>query len=124
MEHSGIRVEVATRYLPEHSEPEEDRFAFAYEVTIRNEGRVPARLLSRYWLITDGDGDQQEVEGAGVVGQQPRIMPGSSYQYTSGAILDTPVGTMEGHYRMEREDGIHFEVPIPCFRLAVPVSLN
>ena len=119
-----IRVEVATRYLPEHSDLAAGRFAFAYDISISNDGPVPARLVSRYWLITDGDGEQQEVQGAGVIGQQPRILPGETYHYTSGAILDTPVGTMEGHYRMEDDDGKRFDVSIPRFRLAVPNTLH
>lgn len=120
----GIQVQVTTRYLPEHSAPDDEKYAFAYNISIHNASSTPARLISRYWLITDGYGEQQEVQGAGVVGQQPRIVPGDTYEYTSGAVLDTPVGTMEGHYRMERDDGARFSVPIPRFRLAVPTQLN
>jgi len=119
-----IRVQVVTRYLSEHSSPEEGRFAFAYHISISNGSVAPARLISRYWLITDGDGEQKEVQGAGVVGMQPRILPGDTYEYTSGAVLDTPVGTMEGHYSMEGDDGRRFNVSIPRFRLAVPNQIN
>jgi ApaG protein len=124
MINNEIRVEIDTHYLPEHSQPGENRFAFAYQISIHNGGDEAARLLSRYWLITDGDGDEQEVRGAGVVGQQPRILPGETYQYTSGAILDTPVGTMEGKYNMEDDSGRRFDVSIPRFSLVVPNTLN
>ena len=124
MDNGEIRVEIDTRYLPEHSDVPGEQFAFAYQISISNDSAMPARLLSRYWLITDGDGEQQEVQGAGVIGQQPRILPGETYRYTSGAVLDTPVGTMQGHYRMEHDDGLRFDVAIPCFRLAVPKTLN
>ena len=94
---SDILIEVRTRYLPEHSAAADSRYAFAYEITINNNGSEPARLRSRYWLITDGDGNRQEVQGAGVVGQEPRIEPGAFYTYTSGAVLETPIGSMQGH---------------------------
>ncbi|MBS7664211.1 Co2+/Mg2+ efflux protein ApaG [Pseudomonas lalucatii] len=119
-----IDVEVATRYLPEQSQPEQNRFAFAYTVTIANNGQQPAKLLSRHWLITDGDGRVQEVRGAGVVGQQPLIAPGESHTYSSGTVMATRVGAMQGSYQMLAEDGTRFDAPIAPFRLAVPGSLH
>jgi len=119
-----IDVNVATRYLPEQSQPEQNRFAFAYTVTIANSGQVPAKLLSRHWLITDGDGRVQEVRGAGVVGQQPLIAPGHSHTYSSGTVMATRVGTMQGSYQMLAEDGKRFDAEIAPFRLAVPGSLH
>ncbi|MDW8480023.1 MAG: Co2+/Mg2+ efflux protein ApaG [Xanthomonadales bacterium] len=116
----AIRVEVESRYLPEQSEPRENRFAFAYTVRITNEGRLAARLLGRHWIIVDGNGKVQEVRGEGVVGEQPRLRPGERYEYTSGAVLETAVGTMRGSYEMLAEDGTRFLAPIPTFRLAVP----
>ena len=121
---SDIFIEVQTRYLPEHSSATDNRYAFAYEITINNKGTEAARLRSRYWLITDGDGNTQEVQGAGVVGQEPRIEPGASYSYTSGAVLETPIGSMQGHYIMELDSGDQFEADIPIFRLLVPGALN
>ncbi|UTW06410.1 Co2+/Mg2+ efflux protein ApaG [Pseudomonas benzenivorans] len=119
-----VDVEVATRYLPEQSQPEQNRYAFAYTVTIANNGQQPAKLLSRHWLITDGDGRVQEVRGAGVVGQQPLIAPGESHTYSSGTVMATRVGAMQGSYQMLAEDGTRFEAPIAPFRLAVPGSLH
>ncbi|HBX56967.1 Co2+/Mg2+ efflux protein ApaG [Pseudomonas sp. UBA2684] len=119
-----VDVNVATRYLPEQSQPEQNRFAFAYTVTIVNNGQVPAKLLSRHWLITDGDGRVQEVRGAGVVGQQPLITPGHSHTYSSGTVMATRVGTMQGSYQMLAEDGKRFDAEIVPFRLAVPGSLH
>lgn len=119
-----IDVSVVTRYLPEQSQPEQSRFAFAYNVTIVNNGQVPAQLLSRHWLITDGNGQVQEVRGAGVVGEQPLIAPGASHSYSSGTLMATQVGTMQGSYQMLAEDGIRFDAPIAPFRLAVPGALH
>ncbi|TBU86261.1 Co2+/Mg2+ efflux protein ApaG [Phytopseudomonas dryadis] len=119
-----IDVSVVTRYLPEQSQPEQSRFAFAYNVTIVNNGQVPAQLLSRHWLITDGNGQVQEVRGAGVVGEQPLIAPGTSHSYSSGTLMATQVGTMQGSYQMLAEDGIRFDAPIAPFRLAVPGALH
>ena len=119
-----VDVEVATRYLPEQSQPEQNRFAFAYTVTIANNGQQSAKLLSRHWLITDGDGRVQEVRGAGVVGQQPMIAPGESHTYSSGTVMATRVGAMQGSYQMLAEDGTRFDAPIAPFRLAVPGSLH
>ena len=119
-----VDVSVTTRYLPEQSQPEQNRFAFAYNVTIVNQGQLPAKLLSRHWLITDGDGHVQEVRGAGVVGQQPLIAVGDSHTYSSGTVMATRVGTMQGSYQMLAEDGKQFDALIAPFRLAVPGSLH
>ena len=117
-------IDVATRYLDEQSEPGQDRYVFAYTITIRNTGTVPARLLSRHWLITDATGKVQEVRGDGVVGEQPRLLPGEGFEYTSGAVLETDLGTMEGSYSVEADDGTVFDAPIPAFTLAVPRTLH
>ncbi|WKE66139.1 Co2+/Mg2+ efflux protein ApaG [Gallaecimonas kandeliae] len=119
-----FQIHVDSRYLEDRSLPEEDKYVFAYTITIRNLDTKAAKLLNRYWLITDGNGKTTEVAGAGVVGQQPTIQPGGQYSYTSGAVLETPVGTMEGHYEMEEESGAKSKTPIPVFRLAVPKVLN
>jgi len=111
-------------YLPEHSEPEDDRYVFAYHIRICNVGSVGAQLISRHWLITNGNGEVEEVKGAGVVGDQPLIAPGGEHQYNSFCVLETPVGWMQGSYQMVADDGIGFEAEIPPFRLAVPGSLN
>ena len=119
-----VDVSVATRYLPEQSQPEQNRFAFAYTITVRNNGELPAKLLSRHWVITDGDGRVQEVRGAGVVGQQPLIEAGASHTYSSGTVMATRVGIMQGSYQMLAEDGKRFDALIAPFRLAVPGSLH
>ena len=119
-----IRVQVATRFLDEQSHPTQNRFVFSYTVTIRNRGETPAKLLSRHWIITDGNGKVQEVRGDGVVGEQPRVRPGEDYQYTSGAVLETAVGTMRGSYQMLSEDGTRFNAAIPEFTLSVPRTLH
>jgi ApaG protein len=119
-----VAVSVTTRFLPEQSQPEQSRFAFSYTVTIRNEGELPAKLVSRHWVITDGDGHVQEVRGAGVVGQQPLIEPGASHVYSSGTVMATRVGTMQGSYQMVAEDGKRFDAEIAPFRLAVPGALH
>lgn len=119
-----IDVSVVTRYLPDQSQPEQSRFAFAYTVTVSNTGEIPAKLLSRHWVITDGDGRVQEVRGAGVVGQQPLIEPGASHTYSSGTVMTTRVGIMQGSYQMLAEDGKRFDATIAPFRLAVPGSLH
>jgi ApaG protein len=120
----AISVDVETAYVHEQSDPVEDRYVFAYTVTIRNEGPVPARLLRRHWIITDGNGDENEVSGDGVVGEQPHLQPGEGFRYTSGAILRTPVGTMRGSYQMVDDEGIEFDATIEPFRLAMPGSVN
>lgn len=119
-----IEVSVTTDYLPEQSSPERDHYAFSYEVTIANTGSIPAQLLSRHWVITDGNGKIQEVKGSGVIGEQPIIPPGYRHVYTSGTILATRVGTMQGSYQMRAEDGHNFDAPIAPFRLAVPGALH
>jgi ApaG protein len=119
-----VDVSVVTRFLPEQSQPDENRFAFAYTVTIHNNGELPAKLLTRHWVITDGDGHVQEVRGAGVVGQQPLIDPGASHTYTSGTVMATRVGSMQGSYQMVADDGKRFDAIIAPFRLAVPGSLH
>ncbi|CAI8766453.1 MULTISPECIES: Co2+/Mg2+ efflux protein ApaG [Pseudomonas] len=119
-----IDVSVVTRFLKEQSDPENDRFAFAYTITVKNNGTVPAKLMSRHWLITNGDGRVEEVKGAGVIGQQPLIEPGQSHTYSSGAVISTKVGTMQGSYQMFAEDGKRFDAVIAPFRLAVPGALH
>ncbi|CAI3790077.1 Protein ApaG [Pseudomonas sp. MM227] len=119
-----IDVSVVTRFLAEQSQPEQQRFAFAYTVTVSNNGQIPARLLSRHWVITDGDGKVEEVRGAGVIGQQPLIAAGESHTYSSGTVMATTVGNMQGSYQMQAEDGKQFEAVIAPFRLAVPGALH
>ncbi len=120
----GVRVLVQPRYMPEQSEPSKSHFLFAYHVTIRNESEITVQLLSRHWVITDGEGKVEEVRGPGVVGYQPVLKQGEQFQYTSGCPLGTPVGTMHGSYQMEAEDGSQFDAQIDPFRLAVPRMLN
>ncbi len=117
-------IDVATRYLDDQSEPGQDRYVFAYTIHIRNAGTVAARLVARHWLITDANGKVQEVRGEGVVGEQPWLRPGEDFVYTSGAVLETSLGTMEGSYAMVADDGTHFEAPVAAFRLAVPRTLH
>lgn len=119
-------VKVATQsfYIEEQSVPEQGRYVFAYTITIRNEGAMPARLLSRHWIITDSNGKVEEVRGEGVVGEQPYLRPGEGFQYTSGAVIETPVGSMQGSYRMVADDGVAFEAPIPVFTLSAPRILH
>ena len=119
-----IRVEVETSYLDEQSDPHEHRYVFAYTITIRNDGPTPARLLTRHWVITDANGKVQEVRGDGVVGEQPHLKPGQGFRYSSGAVIETPVGAMQGSYQMVTDDGFAFDAPIPPFRLAIPGVLH
>jgi ApaG protein len=119
-----ICVTVVTRYLPEQSDPESDRYVFSYAVTITNVGSVAAQLISRHWVITDADGKVQEVRGLGVVGNQPLLQPGEKFDYASGSALETPVGTMKGTYQMVAEDGTHFDATIPEFVLSMPRTLH
>lgn len=119
-----ITVDVDTRYLEDQSDPDEQRFVFAYTITIRNRGEVPARLLTRHWVITDANGKVQEVRGEGVVGEQPHLKPGQGFRYTSGAVLETPVGAMQGSYQMLADDGARFDAPIPPFTLAIPGTIH
>jgi ApaG protein len=119
-----ITVEVETTYLDEQSDPDQLRYVFMYTITIRNEGSVSARLLSRHWIITDANGDVQEVRGEGVVGEHPHLVPGKDYRYKSAAVLKTPVGAMQGSYEMLGDDGQRFDAPIAPFRLAMPGILQ
>jgi len=119
-----IRVEVETSYIEEQSDPRDKRFVFSYTITIRNEGQVPARLLTRHWIITDANGNVKETRGDGVVGEQPYLKPGQGFRYSSGAVIETPVGTMQGSYQMIADDGQHFDAPIAPFRLATPGVLH
>ncbi len=119
-----ISVEVETDFLNDQSEPRQDRFVFSYTITIRNDGDVPARLMTRHWVITDANGKVQEVRGDGVVGEQPYLKPGQGVRYSRGAVIDTPVGSMQGSYQMIADDGVRFDAPISPFRLAMPGVLN
>lgn len=119
-----IAIGVESKYLEHESQPDKSRYLFAYTVTIKNAGDVAARLVSRYWKITGGDGYEQEVEGDGVVGEHPYLSPEAEFTYTSAAMLDTPVGMMQGHYMMVDDDGDKFKVTIPAFTLAVPQTLH
>ena len=119
-----IEIAVETRYIDEQSEPDSDRYVFAYTITISNPGKSGAKLLNRHWLITDANHSVEEVRGEGVVGEQPHLDPGDKYQYTSGAILKTPVGTMQGEYEFVTDDGRNFSVPIDRFTLSVPRVLH
>jgi ApaG protein len=120
----GIRVSVTSVYVAEQSAPSAKRYVFAYTVKIANEGREPAQLRTRHWIITDGDGKVEEVRGPGVVGQQPFLKPGEHFEYTSGCVLKTPRGEMRGTYQMHRPDGREFDATIAPFALALPYSLN
>ena len=119
-----IGIQVVTDYVDDQSEPSSDRYVFAYTITITNNGDVPARLISRHWIITDANGKVQEVSGDGVVGEQPYLNHGEEFRYSSGAVLETPVGAMQGLYRMEAENGVNFDAPIDPFTLAVPGVLH
>ncbi len=119
-----LEIQIATRFLDEESVPDDDRYVFAYTIQIRNVGRRPAQLVSRHWIIKDANGKVEEVRGDGVVGEQPRLEPGEAFTYTSGAVLKTAVGTMEGSYNMLGDDGAHFDAPIPPFTLSIPRTLH
>jgi ApaG protein len=120
----AVEVETESRFVPDQSKPEVNRYVFAYEITLRNLGVMPARLQTRHWIITDANGKVEEVRGEGVGGEQPRLQPGESYSYTSGAVLETQVGTMRGTYLFHADDGTDFEAPIPEFVLSVPRTLH
>lgn len=120
----SIDILVHSHFVTDKSQPAADRFVFAYTVTVHNSGSVPAQLLTRHWIITDGHGKVEEVRGDGVVGEQPWVRPGDGYQYSSGAILKTSVGTMRGSYLMQAEDGTRFEATIPEFVLSIPRTLH
>jgi ApaG protein len=117
-------VDVRPQYLVEHSNPDEEKYVFAYTVTIRNTGEHTAQLISRHWSITDGNNAVEEVRGAGVVGEQPVLKPGEAFEYTSGCPLPTPVGSMRGSYQCVADDGTAFEAPIPEFVLSTPRTLH
>lgn len=119
-----LDVRVDTRFLDDQSKPADNRYVFAYTITLHNAGSVPARLVSRHWVITDSNGKVEEVRGDGVVGEQPWMRPGDSFEYTSGAVLETAVGTMRGSYQLVADDGTRFEAPIPQFTLSVPRTLH
>ncbi|GLQ90859.1 protein ApaG [Dyella flagellata] len=119
-----IDVQVQTRFVPDQSAPNENRYVFAYTIRLRNAGFLPARLLTRHWVITDANGKVEEVFGEGVVGEQPWMRPGDDYEYTSGAVLETAVGTMQGSYQMMADDGTRFDAPIPIFTLSIPRTLH
>lgn len=119
-----VDVEVRSEYLAGQSDESAQRYVFAYHIVIRNTGTRPAQLLTRHWIITDGNQQVQEVHGEGVVGKQPRLASGEEFRYSSGAVLTTPVGSMHGSYQMIADDGVRFEAPIAAFTLAVPRSLH
>ena len=119
-----ISIAVKTVFVPAQSEPMRGRYVFAYTITITNSGSVPARLITRHWLITDANEKTLEVRGDGVVGEQPYLTPGTSFEYTSGTVLETPVGVMRGSYQMVAEDGTRFDAEIPPFTLSVPQTLH
>ena len=119
-----IEVNVRTQYIEEQSSPDEERFVFAYTITLRNTGKLAAKLLTRHWIINDANGNVQEVHGEGVVGEQPYLRPNDSFEYTSGTVIDTPVGSMEGSYQMVTDDGFAFDANIPTFTLSLPNALH
>jgi ApaG protein len=120
----AIDIDVATRFLADQSAPEEGRYVFSYTIRIRNSGRIGARLLGRHWMVTDANGKVQQVDGEGVVGEQPWLRPGQDFKYTSGAVLETSLGTMQGSYEMLADDGTRFDAPIPQFTLSIPRTLH
>jgi ApaG protein len=120
----NIQVDVQTQYIAEQSDPEQERYVFSYTITIRNQGSVPAKLLTRHWIITNADGKTQEVRGEGVVGEQPHLKPGDGFRYTSGTVLETPVGSMQGSYQMVADDGVKFDAEIAPFTLSMPHSIH
>ena len=119
-----ISVEVEPAYIEEQSNPDMAQYVFSYTVTIINDGKLPARLLTRHWVITDADGETQEVKGDGVVGEQPYLKPGEGFQYTSGTLMKTPVGSMQGSYQMRADDGNEFDAQIPEFYLVAPKTMH
>ena len=119
-----IHIKVNTAYISSSSEPEAARYVFAYSITIENKGQIEAQLVSRHWVITDANGKVQEVHGEGVIGEQPHIQPGESYQYTSGAVIETSVGSMQGSYEMLDAEGQKFTAPISPFSLSIPRTLH
>jgi len=124
MNRHQIQVSVKTTFLPAQSAPDQNRYVFAYTITITNSGEIPAKLITRHWVITDANNRIQEVRGDGVVGEQPYIAPGMSFEYTSGTVLETPVGVMKGTYQMVADDGTSFDAEIPAFTLSTPRTLH
>lgn len=120
----SIRIDVRTAYLEDRSTPDTNRYVFAYTITITNTGAVAAKLMTRHWIITDANNKVQEVRGDGVVGEQPYLIPGMSFEYTSGTMIETPVGSMHGSYQMMAEDGTWFDAEIPAFTLSIPRVLH
>lgn len=119
-----IAVHVETDFLDDQSKPTDNRYVFSYTITIENRGTMAARLLTRHWIITDGNGQIREIRGDGVVGVQPLLGPGEDYEYNSGTVLETSVGTMHGSYQMLAEDGTRFDADIPEFVLSIPRTLH
>ena len=119
-----VEIKTVSRFLPEQSDLSANRYVFAYHITISNRGEQTVQLLTRHWIITDAEGKVQEVQGAGVVGEQPVLQPGQQFEYTSGCTIDTPVGTMKGSYQMVTGDGARFDAPIAEFTLAMPRTLH
>ena len=119
-----VSVNVQPAYIAEQSDPGSNHFVFSYTVTIINNGNIPAKLLTRHWIITDGDGNIQEVKGEGVVGEKPYLKPGEGFSYTSGTMINTPIGSMHGSYQMIADDGVNFDAEIPAFSLTVPGLLH
>lgn len=120
----GVKVTVQSRYVPEQSQPRTHQYVFAYHVRIENQGSTTVQLKTRHWVITDGLGVVRQVDGEGVVGEQPTLRPGQAFEYTSGSSLPTQRGNMRGSYRMQRDDGTSFDAEIPVFTLEMPFSLN
>ena len=121
---NSIKILANSRYLESQSEPDSERYVFGYTITIKNDGCIPAKLLTRHWLITDANGKIQEVHGEGVVGEKPHLQPGELFKYTSAAVLETPVGVMKGDYQMLTDEGTYFDADIPQFTLSVPRVLH
>ncbi len=124
MQNYDIQVKVTTQYIEAESNPDANRYIFAYTISIENKGDIAAKLLSRHWIITDADNRVQEVKGKGVIGEQPYLRPGQSFQYTSGTMIETPVGSMQGTFQMIADDDHHFDAVINPFSLALPRMLN
>ena len=121
---NNIEIELHTNYIKDQSAPALNRYVYAYTITIMNTGDIAAKLISRHWVITDGHGNTQEVRGEGVIGEQPHIEPGESYEYTSGTVMETPVGSMHGSYQMINDDSEEFDATIPAFTLSTPHALH
>ncbi len=120
----AVQIGVETLFIDEQSQPQNDRYVFAYTITIENVGTMAAQLMTRHWIITDANGKVQEVRGEGVVGEQPHLQPGEAFSYTSAAMIETPVGSMQGSYQMIADDGVEFDAPIDPFNLSVPRTLH